>query len=391
MSITSEHEALCIGDSEWQLFVESAPYVESLVADIRSAQRRVWVESYTVADDGAGRAVAEALKERAAAGVECRLLYDTVGSLQTPERFFADLRNAGVAVVAYRPVGNWLRRLWFWRKFHRRDHRKLVVLDDRLAYFGGMNLVDQGGSLVPGTPSEEHRRGEPPWRDVQVRIAGSQAVQVAAAWNDLWSHVHRLPSESRVNPTPREILRAQGDAVFFFDARPHVKHRRPGRVLVKLIDESRTSITLAMAYFLPFGRIMRALIRARRRGVTVQVIVPRQNDVPVVQWASRYMYEKLLRHGIRLYERKDRMLHSKVMVIDGTWSVVGSMNLDPRSLLLNVEFFAVVRSSKLAAALAAICRYERRRSEPVRMGHLRARTRWERFKHWFAWSFKRWL
>lgn len=389
--VSSALHEICVAGSCWQLFVESAPYIESLVDDIRSARQRVWVESYTIADDHAGRAIAEALKERAAAGVECRLLYDTVGSFNTPERFFADLRRAGVTVVAYRPVGNWLRRLWFWRRFHRRDHRKLVIIDDRVGYFGGMNIVDLGGSAVPGEVGGKHPAGEPPWRDVHVRVTGPQVAEMAEAWDSLWSDVHHRPRERRENPTPREILSARDERVFFFDSRPHVKHHRPGRVLTKLIREARTNITLAMAYFLPFGGIMRALIRARKRGVSVTVIVPERSDVPLVQWASRHVYEKLLRNGIRIYERETRMLHSKVMIIDGLWSVVGSCNLDPRSLLLNLEFFAIVRSPTLASALAGICRYERRRSVPIRLGHVRRRTWWARFLQRFAWAFKRWL
>jgi cardiolipin synthase len=389
-----EKVAVRVGEDELQLFVESAPYIDALVDDVRSATRRVWIESYTVADDAAGRAVAEALKERAAAGVECKLLYDTVGSLTTPESFITELREAGVQVRAYRPFGSWLYRfsssrfLWRW---HRRDHRKLAVIDDHTAYFGGMNIVDLGGSAVPPAAAAEHPPGQPPWRDVHVRLTGPKAVEIAASFDDLWARLHKLPHGKRGNPAPREILAAHDDAIFFFDSRPHVRHRRPGRLFRKLIDRARQSITIAMAYFLPFGGVLRALLRARKRHVTVQVIVPNRSDVPLVQWAGRHMYERLLRHGIRIYERRDRMLHSKAMVIDGTWSVIGSCNLDPRSLLLNLEFFAVIRSAELAAALAGICRYERRHSDLVSMSQCRKRAWWERWLHRMAWTLRRWL
>src|SRR5690606_19696249 len=124
---------------------------------------------------------------------------------------------------------------------------------------------------------------------------------------------------------------------------------------VPLMKLARQEITVSMAYFLPIGRVLRALIKARRRGVRVRVIVPGQSDVRLVQWATRHFYGALLRRGIEIYERRDCMLHSKAMVIDGMWSVIGSCNLDARSLRINLEFFAVIRSESLATVLLQIC------------------------------------
>lgn len=373
------------------VFVESGPYLSALIDDVRAARHRVWIESYTVADDAAGRAVAAALKERAAAGVECRLMYDAVGSFGTPSAFFDDLRRAGVDVLCYRPWGSWWRGLRVLPQFHRRDHRKLAAVDDVVGYFGGMNLVDQGGSAVPPLEGARHPSSQAGWRDVQVRLVGPAAKSIAAALDDLWSRGRNRTVEPRRNPQVGDILSARSDALFFFDARPHVRHRRPGPVFKALIGRAHKSITLAMAYFLPFGGVLRELLRARRRGVTVRVIVPHESDVPLVQWAARHMYERLLRHGIRIYERRDRMLHSKVMVIDGLWSVVGSCNFDPRSMLLNLEFFAVVRSADFARALNDVCRDERRQSDPVRLSRCRSRGWWESWLYRITWTFRRWL
>lgn len=382
-----------VAGDDWNLFVESKQFIKSLVADIRAARHRVWVEAYSFADDAAGRAVAEAMKERAAAGVECRIFYDAAGSLETPLAFFDDLRKAGIQVYGFRPIDGWWWKIWRWGKFQRRDHRKLSVIDDDIGYFGGMNIVDQGGSLIPGTGSEheKHDPGEPPWHDVHVRIQGKNAAELAASWDDLWAERHDLPGPDRSNPRPRDLQRMSLDSVIFFDSRPHVRHHRPARLLRTLINGAQTQIVMAIAYFLPFGSVLRALTRAHRRKVTIRVIVPEKSDVPVVQLASRYEYERLIRRGIRIYERKDRMLHSKVMIIDGQWSVIGSLNLDPRSLLLNMEYFAVVRSTELAQALTEICREEFRHSRAVRRRDIHGRTWWERFKQWFCWTFKRWL
>jgi cardiolipin synthase len=139
------------------------------------------------------------------------------------------------------------------------------------------------------------------------------------------------------------------------------------------------------------GALLRELLRARRRGVRVRVIVPGQSDVKVVQWATRHVYEFLLKRGVRIYERKDRMLHSKVMVMDGKWSVLGSCNFDARSLHLNHEFFAVVRSQQMAQALESICREEIRASVRVTAAFCRRRSYWQRFLDRAAWTARRWL
>jgi cardiolipin synthase len=162
-------------------------------------------------------------------------------------------------------------------------------------------------------------------------------------------------------------------------------------MLVPLIAQAQRDITLAVAYFIPLGRILRALLAARRRGVRVRVIVPGQSDVKAVQWAARHFYEYLLKRGIRIYERKDRMLHGKAMVIDGRWSMVGSCNIDARSLRLNLEFFALVHSEAFAQALLGICEDEMRQSVRVTAAYCRKRSRWQRWLDRAAWTLRKWL
>ena len=154
----------------------------------------------------------------------------------------------------------------------------------------------------------------------------------------------------------------------------------------KLGDRFRSSLTLAR-----LGRVLRELVKARRRGVRVRVILPQQSDVKVVQWATRHFYEYLLKRGIRIFERKDRMLHIKAMVIDGRWSVVGSCNIDARSLRLNLEYFALVHSAPLADALLAVCEEEIRASDRVTAESCRGRRWWQRWIDRAAWSLRKWL
>lgn len=394
--VAANHDTLAPADIDvagntLRLFTESPPLMAAMADDLRRAERRAWVESYTFADDAAGRAIAEALKERAAAGVDCRLMYDAVGSFDTPQALFDDLAAAGVQVHAFRTLGRMLWKYASLRMFNRRNHRKITVVDDHIAYFGGMNIIDQSGIETVADAKARDLPASSGWRDVHVRLTGPAQRQVAEAFERLWQRIH---DRHRRRWPPWQIsamLATESDAIFFFDSRPRMYIRRPSRVLVPLLRRARHTITLSMAYFIPVGDVLKELLRARRRGVTVRVILPGESDVPVVQWASRYLYERLLRRGIRIYERKDQMLHSKVMTIDGLWSVIGSCNLDPRSMRLNLEFMAVIRSAELASAITAICAYEQRHSQPVNVLDCRKHARWQRLRDRMAWSLRRWL
>jgi cardiolipin synthase len=376
-----------VAGNHLRLFVELPPMIESLIADIRTATKRVWIESYIVADDAAGRAVAEALRERVAAGVESRLVYDSVGSLRTPSKYFADLEAAGVLVHPYHHLSALWGRFDFFRRFNRRSHRKLVVIDDEISYFGGMNLIDSSGP-----PAIADKSNRPPeglgWRDVHVRLTGPKTAEIAVAMEDLWRRINDAPKQDDRRWPVIPMAECHSDDIFFFDSRPTHQYRKPSRVLKALLDGAQKRVTLLMAYFIPVGKILKAMLGARKRGVTVQVIVPGVSDVPMVQWASRYMYEMLLKRGIEIYERNDRMLHSKAMVVDSCWSVIGSCNLDPRSLRINLEFLAVIRSSKLAAELEKICTYEREHSRKIVLDEHLKSSWWDRMLYRFAWYFR---
>lgn len=386
-----ESQDVEVCDNQLRLFVDTEVFVASLIEDIRTARSRIWIESYIIADDELGRAVAGALKERAAAGVQCRLIYDFVGSYSTPNAYFEELQSAGVEVEAFRPLKSVLWSFKFFQRFNRRDHRKLAIVDDRVAYFGGMNIVDQRKYETESSQRMRTLIASSGWRDVHVRLDGPQQADVAAAFDDLWSRLRRLRRKRGRRWPIKDLVEHRGDGIWFFDSRPQRVYRRPVRVLRPLLRSARKNITLLMAYFIPWGSVLRELIRARRRGVEIRVIVPAHSDVPIVEWASRHLYERLLRRGIRIYERQDRMLHSKALTIDGQWSVIGSCNIDPRSFLLNLEFMAVIRSPAMAASVERIYREELQNSRPVEIGYSACHSWWQGWLHRLAWYFRRWI
>ncbi len=375
---------------QFTLFVESGPLVQSVLADLNAAQRRIWLESYIFAADPAGKAVAAVLKAKAQAGLDVRVMYDAVGCLGTPNAFFEDMQRAGVQVHGFHKFGYALRRWDFFHIFNRRNHRKLLVVDDHIAYFGGMNFVDRCGVIVVDESQPARRPVSNGWRDVHVRVSGPQVPQLAATMNYLWFKAQHIPLK-RTRWPRRKMLQAGGEGLFFFDCEPGFKGRRAARVLCPLLRRARRSITIAVAYFIPSGPVLRELLRAVRRGVKVRVLIPANSDVPMARWACRHHYERLVERGIRIYERQDLMLHSKALVIDGLWSVIGSCNLDPRSLRSNLEFLGVVRSQALARTLEQICAFELRRSHRIVADHWRRRSWWQQQLDWLAWACRRWL
>jgi cardiolipin synthase A/B len=382
-----------VAGHELTIFEESPPLITAMVEDIKAARSRVWMESYIFANDASAAAVAAALAERARAGLDVRLMVDAWGSFGTPNSLFNRLRAAGVQVHIFHRLGESFHPLRFLQVLNQRNHRKLLVVDDTIAYFGGMNVVDQSGIHSTADAKDRHLPASAGWRDVHVRLVGPRQSEVAESCLRLWNRVHHLPVVRQPRWPVDQIAGTpiEREALFFFDSRPRFKYRRPQRILVPLIRQARREITLTFAYFVPLGRVLRELLKARRRGVRVRVIVPGQSDVKVVQWATRHFYEYLLKRGVRIYERKDCMLHSKVMVVDGRWSVIGSCNFDARSLRLNLEFFAAIHSPQLAQALVRICQQEMRDSVRITAALCRERTWWQRYRDRLAWSFRKWL
>lgn len=381
-----------VAGNELRLFDSSMPLIESMADDIRNAKSRVWMESYIIADDAAGRAIAEALIERVAAGLDVRLMYDAIGSLSTPQAYFDRLTAAGVHVHAFHSIRANLWRFPFLDVLNRRNHRKLLVIDDRLAYFGGMNIVDQRGIVTAADAKLHHLPASAGWRDLHARLTGPTQAEIAAEFERLWDWKH-LGRAARRTPWPiKQMLSDERqEAIFCFASRPLRKTRRVARVFVPLIRRARREIIVSMAYFIPIGPVLRELLRARRRGVRVRVVVPGDSDVQAVHWATRHLCKRLLAHGIQIYERRQFMLHSKVMVIDDEWTVMGSSNLDPRSLRLNLEFIAVIRSRAMAAAAGAFCHHEIAHSRRIRLSEIRNRPWWQRIRDRLAWSVRRWL
>ncbi len=363
---------------DFRLYVEFEPLLKDVLADIESAQKRIWIETYILGDDPNGTRVLEALVRRAADGIDVRLMIDAIGSYDAPVGPLAELEAAGGRVHVFHSFGFAL-----WQRMHlpllnRRNHRKLIVIDDRAGYFGGMNLVD---------PAAANRSAA--WRDMHLRVEGPVVNELAAVMQRLWLQVHDHRSTNR--PWPTAALAKHTDGIWLFDSMPGLRMRRPDRVFRPLIRGAQRSITLSMAYFIPQGGILRELVRARKRGVIVRVIVPGESDVPLVQWATEHFYARLLKDGFRVYERGNQMLHSKAMIVDDEWTVIGSCNIDPRSLRLNLEFIGAIHDAAMVKTVKHAIALDLRESRRVTIADIEGRAWWQRLRGQVAWWFRRWL
>ncbi len=383
-------ESVIVAGHRLDVFTEAPALFESMLGDIDQAQHRIWMETYIFADDASGTAIAQALMRRARQGLDVRLLYDTVGSTATPLAFFAMLREAGVRVHGYHSLWESLRKVRFFTIFNRRDHRKLLVVDDRCAYFGGMNIVDHGRDWRY-LNLDDRAAPMTGWRDMHIRMEGPQQQQLTESFERSWAHATGLRLGRRSTAYRRVRLSGGAESIHFFDSGPGLKFSRAPRVYRRMLGGAQHSVVIAMAYFIPVGRVMFALTRLRSRKVGVRIIVPARPDVRVARYATLYLYKRLLRAGFAIHERTTRMMHTKLIVIDRQWTILGSANMDPRSLYTNLELMAVIRSDRFAAVARRICRHEIRRSRRVRLADVARYSVRTRFLAMLAWSLRWWL
>jgi cardiolipin synthase len=334
---------------------------------IEAARRRIWLEIYIFHSDRTGRAFADLLMQRARDGLEVRVMYDPLGSFNSDGRMFSTMRQAGVTLREFHPL-----RLTSLARGHifNRDHRKLLVVDDEVAVLGGQNLGDEyGSSWISGTDDGDE------WRDTAVGVRGSSVRLLADAFDRMWQYTERggriesaqffqfgigedgaveeiqfLERPRRLRrwrkrppgPGPSELALPENSlAVLASVPTP----RSPLlNALKKLLRDARESIDMTMAYFAPPDTLVERLCESARSGVRVRLMLPGRSDIPILVVAARAFYEKLLAAGVEIYERDHAILHAKTLCVDGCLSIVGSTNVDYRSIQYNAELSVVINS-----------------------------------------------
>ena len=328
-----------------RLLIDGAAKYEALLADIREARNHIHLEYYIFDPDVSGQAVRDALIERARNGVKVRLLLDAVGSSRS-RRFFKPLLEAGGELAWFHPLQ--LGRIWQRTWLNLRTHRKIVVIDGRVAYTGGINITDD----------ENEQLRSDAYRDLHLRLEGDvvRALQLvfvedwayATQSRDFISEVARAMPEAEPGPRIAQVLTSGPDSSWEAIHRLHVS----------TIHAARHRVWLVTPYFVPGEAAMMALTSAALGGLDVRLLVPKMSDSRLVTLAARSYYDQLLSAGVKIYEYGPRMLHSKALLVDEGIALIGSANFDHRSFRLNFEVSMLFQDEGIAAVLAKLIESE---------------------------------
>jgi cardiolipin synthase len=370
---------LLLGNKVTLLQNGAATYA-AMFAAIRQARDHVNLESYTIEDDEAGQQFADLLLAQQARGVQVNIIYDSVGGLNTPKAFFERLTQAGIKVLEFNPI-NPLTAKTPWL-INNRDHRKLLVVDGRTAFVGGINI-----SSVYSSGSTVWRRGAPAhkpvaWRDTDLQIEGPVVGELQKLFMHTWEKQRGEPLAAKAYFPP---LAAQGDElVRAIGSSPDDPYSLIYLTLISAIGNAEKQVYLTNAYFVPDPQLVKALIDAAARGVDVKLILPSHSDSAFAFHAGRSHYASLLTGGVKIYERLGALLHSKTAVIDGVWSTVGSTNLDWRSFLDNDEVNAVILGREFAQKMQSVFAQDLEASQAIDLKSWEHRSLSLRLKEWMA-------
>ncbi|RPH44418.1 MAG: cardiolipin synthase ClsB [Burkholderiales bacterium] len=376
-----------LGGNEVVLLQSGAEFFPALVAAIDAAERIVRLETYIFSGDDAGLRVAGALARAAERGVDVRLMIDGFGTRELPPGIAKRLARAGVQVGVYAPMP---RHFTLDRTRLRRLHRKQAAIDGRIAFVGGINVLDD--LWDPNHGALEHPR-----LDYAVRLGGPVAASVDAAMSRLWWQVAvaRAPLRAAGVARPRVGASAGADGAAaarlrtgmraMLVLRDNIANRRAiERAYLKALGGARREVLIANAYFFPGRRFRRALVEAARRGVRVRLLLQGRAEYVLPHLATQALYDPLLRAGVEIVEYHRSFLHAKVAVIDD-WATVGSSNIDPFSLLLAREANVMVIDAGFAATLRdRLLASMAEGGRPVLHDELARRPWTRRLAGWFA-------
>ena len=352
------------GSGGFTLYSEGDELYDAMLADIGRAAASIRFETYIFADDEVGERFVDALIGAAARGVATTLRLDAIGSWGVNERSLARLRGSGVRLL-------WS-RAWSWRQpleFHRRNHRKLLIVDEAAAYLGGFNVHRESSRRVVGAKR---------WRDTHVRLRGA-LVRDAVAVFDRYGRLGALWEPSTLRGfylVPNRTARCRHRLRCAFNDR---------------FREARGRVWLTTPYFVPDRRSQSRLCEAARRGVDVRVLLPGKSDVPLAQWASRAAYSRLLAAGVRVYEYQPRVLHSKTVLVDRDWATIGTANFDYRSFFVNDELNLIGEDAAFNEEIAVLFERDLEDAREVTSGPWRQRGVHAMLAETIGWWARRWL
>ena len=393
-------EPLVVGNKVKLLLDGPATY-EAMFTAIRQAKHHINIEKYIIDDGEVGQQFADLLLRRRAEGIAVNIIYDSVGAFKTKKEYFEKLRQGGINVVEFNPI-NPLTAKGRWNLNHR-DHRKLLIADGRTVILGGINIDDvysssslSGGSGGSSGSSSGGSGGKSKdgakkngWRDTDIQIDGPVVADFQKMFLQTWEKQKGPPLNKdeylpTVPPQGNEIVRAIGSS-------PEDAYNPIYLTFIAAITNAQKQVYITNAYFVPDPQLVEALISAAQRGVDVRLILPSTTDSRSAAHAAHSHYTELLKGGVKIYERREALLHAKTAVVDGVWSCVGSANLDWRSAIDNDEVTAIVLGREFGETMLKAYALDEARSEEIHLDQWLRRPFRDRVKEWFFRLFGRLL
>ncbi|HZX26371.1 MAG TPA: cardiolipin synthase [Telluria sp.] len=376
-----------IAGNQVSLLFDGPQTMHAMMEAAAAARETINLETYIFDQDEVGIKFANLLIARQQAGVNVNIMYDSVGTLGVPQAFFDRMRAAGIHLLAFNPVnpakarGNW--------RLNNRDHRKLMVVDGRIAFTGGINISsDYANSSLFRSRQAPASRKEVGWRDTHIRIEGPAVAALQYTFIANWI-AQQGGDLQEANYFPQ--LGRSGDKIV------RVLATTPGRgfeiykAFMVAMQESKKSIHITSAYFVPDQHIIGALCDAAKRGIDVRLILPGVSDHGLVFHAGRASYEQLLASGVRIFELQVAVLHAKTAVIDASWSTIGSANIDRRSFQHNYELNVMVLDPAFGQDMEAAFQEDLRNSREVTHAQWQHRPLKDRLLELSARMFDYWL
>ncbi len=357
-----------------QLLWRGKESFQTIFDSVSRAEKFVCLQFYIFRNDETGATLSQLLKQKSREGVRVYILYDHFGSLGTPRSFWKDMRKVGIEIRASHPF-KWTAPF----NYVHRDHRKLIVIDSKLAFTGGLNIANE----YSGFHLRRRSRG---WRDTGILVEGPIVGELLETFKKSWTTWggEAIPFREADGEAPEK---AEGESVpalpiFVYSG----KGRRRMRNLLRYsIDHAETSILLTTAYFIPSRKLVERLEEAVKRGVKVRLLVPGKSDVPAASYAGRAFFSRLLKAGIEIYIYLGEMLHAKTYLFDGCWNIIGSTNLDYQSLIYNDEGNIGILDFLFGSKMADMFEEDLRHSERIDETVWRERPFLDKFKeHFFA-------
>jgi cardiolipin synthase len=376
-----------LGGNQVTLLQNGPAAYQAMFAAMRAAKDSINLETFIFTDDEVGREFAALLIAARRRGVQANVIYDSFGSHSTSGQFFDGLRRGGVSVVEFNPVNPLRGNGHLLKSLKQRDHRKLLIVDGKIAFTGGINI---SGYYQKGLSRSPRATDAPEmWRDTDIAIQGPAVNQLQRLFVAHWykQSGHLLPVADYF-PQPDSpggmmvrVIGSTQDAGF---SQMYV-------TLISAIWHSEHRVYITTAYFAPDRQLLRALERAAERGVDVELVLPRHSDYAVARYAAQTHYEELLRAGVRIYERQDVILHAKTATIDGVWSTVGSTNLDWLSFASDDEINVTILDPEFARRMEQAFAADREQSEEITLQSWKHRSYRVRLRDWMAGIVETWL